>query len=166
MGKINKKGFMLAEIIIVSVILATALVSLFATFCKIFLEYEKRSVYESVDAIYASRGMAKYYSDLLEFDSPSDQFKKIDNIQFLKKYKVVDSYIIRYTLDSVDSLLSDDTIILNEKYKEYLEYLKNNLDFNDVTCNYIIVTEISDNCDVNKCYEDNGNISFGYYKII
>ena len=45
MKKMNNKGFMLAEIIIVSAILATALVGLFATFSKMFLEYEKRNSY-------------------------------------------------------------------------------------------------------------------------
>ena len=65
MKKINNKGFMLAEIIIVSAILATALVGLFATFSKMFIEYEKRNDYESIDAIYVSRGIAKYYKELI-----------------------------------------------------------------------------------------------------
>ena len=68
MKKMNNKGFMLAEIIVVSAILATALVGLFTTFSKMFLEYEKRSVYESVDAIYFGRAISRGNSDLTTFD--------------------------------------------------------------------------------------------------
>lgn len=167
MKRINNKGFMLAEIIIVSAILATALVGLFATFSKMFIEYEKRSVYESIDAIYYARAISSSDSGLTSFNSDEvfKGYKQINNSNNInKKYQVVHSYVIKYDADSIDKLLTGVNT-LSEKYKEYLKYLKNNLDFNDGSCNYIIVTELSDNCDLNGCYEDNGNINLGYYKI-
>ena len=55
----NKKGFMLAEIIIVSVVVMIGLVGLFSFVSKIFLEYDKRIVYDNVDATYVARGLAE-----------------------------------------------------------------------------------------------------------
>ena len=168
MKRINNKGFMLAEIIIVSAILATALVGLFATFSKMFIEYEKRSVYESIDAIYFGRGIARSDNNLLTFfeEKNTNVYKEINSTsnEYTKKYKVVHSYVLKYNQEAIESLITNVTT-LSEKYKEYLKYLKNNLDFNDGSCNYIIVTELSDNCDGDGCYEDNGNINLGYYKI-
>lgn len=161
MKRMNDKGFMLAEIIIVSAILAMALVGLFATFSKMFLDYEDRGQYESIDAIYASRSIAKYYKN-----STEDYYEEIKN-DYTKKNHVVHSYILKYDDDAIKELLNDTNTTLKEGYREYLKYLKNNLDFNDHSCYYFIVTELSDTCDNDgeNCEEDNANVSFGYYKI-
>lgn len=169
MKKVNNRGFMLAEIIIVSAILATALVGLFATFSKVFIEYEKRNDYNSVDAIYASRGIYKFYNDLLSLETSESykkkSYKKIEiKNEFSKKYKILQSYYVKYDFDALNNLANDSSLTV--KFLDYVNYLKNNLDYTDRTSNYIIITEVSDKCndDLISC-EDNANVGFGYYRV-
>lgn len=172
MRKNNNKGFMLAEIIIVSAILATALVGLFATFSRTYLEYEKRNDYNHVDAIYVSRGLVNTL-DVSSLAADDGFYSPIELNDFMKKYGVVksknttideyQSYVLRYKTDAFEELENNSN--LTYKFKEYVSFLKNNLDFEEAF-DYIIISEVSDNCDTNRvaCKEDNANVGLGYYK--
>lgn len=175
----NKKGFMLAEIVIVSVVVMIALVSLFTLTSKMFIQYDKRVVYDTVDATYVARGLAENYTKELIaglFKDDSQSYHRYDkNYEYLKKNNVVHSYIVRYNYDDInafvnkeyldgDNSISDDEQI-GINFYDYIINFNNNNDFSDSSDDmYIIFTEISDNCDSNKtCTEDNGNINFGHY---
>ena len=53
----NNKGFMLAEVVIVSAVLITTLVSLYAGFAKVYKAYEERSSFFDTDSIYALKSI-------------------------------------------------------------------------------------------------------------
>ena len=59
--KINKKGFMLGEVVIVASIIMIGLVSLFTLVSKVFLRYEERIVYDNVDATVMKPYEARVY---------------------------------------------------------------------------------------------------------
>ena len=50
--KLNKKGFMLAEVIVVSVVIVTVLVTLFTALNRLISAYDTRSTYYDIDAAY------------------------------------------------------------------------------------------------------------------
>ena len=52
--KIGKKGFMMAEVVVVSVVIATVLVTLFTCLNKVSSAYETRNRYYDVDSLYAA----------------------------------------------------------------------------------------------------------------
>ena len=59
----NNKGFMLAEVVITSTIILTALVSLYVTFNKLYSNYNTRNSYYNIDGFYAIKGMINYLID-------------------------------------------------------------------------------------------------------
>lgn len=63
MSKLNQKGFMMAEVVIVSTIILGTLVGLYSIFSKMYVVYTERSYYYNVDAVYALRTIYKNLVD-------------------------------------------------------------------------------------------------------
>lgn len=63
MCKLNRKGFMMAEVVIVSTIILGTLVGLYSIFSKMYVVYTERSYYYNVDAVYALRNIYKMLID-------------------------------------------------------------------------------------------------------
>lgn len=59
----NNKGFMLAEVIIVSAIIVTVLVTMYSGLNKLYIKYDDVSRYYNIDAIYAGKTMSDYLID-------------------------------------------------------------------------------------------------------
>ena len=59
----NNKGFMLAEVIIVSAIIVTVLVTMYSSLNKLYIKYDEVSRYYNIDAIYAGKTMSDYLID-------------------------------------------------------------------------------------------------------
>ena len=65
----NNKGFMLAEVVIVSAILITTLTSLYAGFARVYKAYEERSSFFDIDSIYALKNIEDTLIDNMEFNN-------------------------------------------------------------------------------------------------
>lgn len=175
----NKKGFMLAEIVIVSVVIMVGLVSLFTVVSKIFLQYDKRIVYDNVDATYVARGLAEYYvGDYIALLNDGYDFLeyKPSEFEILKRNNGVHAYIVKYKKDIIENFaqVEYNESKIGENFNDYIiNYVESN-DFTDSsyvnadedanTYDYVIFAALSDNCDSGVCTEDNGNLSFGNYK--
>ena len=61
--KKNNKGFMLVEVIIVTVIVATIMTSLYVAFVRVYKVYDIKDKYSNVDGIYALNMIMDYYVD-------------------------------------------------------------------------------------------------------
>ena len=61
MIKLNCKGFMMAEVIIVSTVILSTLVGLYTIFNKMYIVYTERSYYYNVDAVYAGESIYNYF---------------------------------------------------------------------------------------------------------
>ena len=55
----NKKGFMLAELVITATVVISAMVGLYSSFNKIYSLYKERNRYYNIDGIYATKEMTK-----------------------------------------------------------------------------------------------------------
>jgi len=81
--KKNRKGFMLAETIITTVVITTAMLSLFTIFNKLYTSYGQKSKYYNIDSIYAAKTTFNYLYNNNNFN------KFINDIFHETRYKVV-----------------------------------------------------------------------------
>ena len=65
----DNRGFMLAEVIIVSSIVVTVLVTMYTGLNKLFVKYDELSRYYNVDAIYMAKNVEDYLIDSFQMGS-------------------------------------------------------------------------------------------------
>lgn len=112
--KKNNQGFMLAEAIITSVVIATAMIAFYTTYNKIFSLNKERSKYYDIDGVYAS----KLTFDYLYKQNNFNLF--INNIFGNNHYKII---------------IDDNTCFYNNQIYNKLE---DELNYNNATiCNAI-----------------------------
>lgn len=144
--KLNKKGFMMAEVIVVSSIVLITLTSLYMSYNKIYSTYKKRINYYDVSIIY----------DLDQIRRNEVIATPTNNTKIIKDSESNTTvYAIPLTYNKItDTNLSQDTNQSQENttFNEYLEYLKNSITVNN--CKYILVME--------KCDEANKECKYGY----
>ena len=141
--KLNKKGFMMAEVIVVSSIVLITLTSLYISYNKIYSTYKKRINYYDVSIIY---DLDKIRRNVV-IDAPTNNTKI--NIKDSESNTTV--YAIPLTgnkINDTNTNLSQE----NTTFNEYLKYLKNSITVNN--CNYILVME--------KCDEAKKGCKYGY----
>lgn len=160
--KLNKKGFMLAEVVVVSVVIATALVTLFIALNRLISAFETRNRYHDIDAAY----LAVEVNDILVENGiintlilnqeikdvssdTSDEYSNVSEfINFYSGNKKV--YFSPYSNDKIN-LIKDESV--NKTFKDYIDYLNDNLDYDDEdTYMYVIISEICDDTNNNCLY--------------
>ena len=85
--KKKRNGFMLAELIITSTVVITALVALYATFNKIYSQYKEKNNYYDIDGIYATKEMIKTLMDNNFNTFINENLHDKKNIYIIEKYK-------------------------------------------------------------------------------
>lgn len=151
--RINRKGFMLAEVIIVSVIICVVLVSLFTGINRVTKAYDLRNRYYDVNALYMAEKANLY---LIEDKSINTLISpvKVDNsnlynvINFYKSNEgsVVNIYFTPYNQANLETLKDKGT---NQTYKDFIDYLSGHLEFNG-EYTYMLISEICNSTD--DCY--------------
>ena len=139
--KKNNKGFMLVEVIIVTVVVATIMTSLYVVFNRVYNAYDKKSMYSEIDPIYALKMIEDYMLDeevnnnfmlnnLINSNKTyteitcsigSTDFNSYCNAVF-EEYNVNKIYLVENTLTALNSLKSKVT---NQTFKDYIDYLLN-----------------------------------------
>lgn len=136
--KLNKSGFMMAEVIVVSSIVLITLTSLYMSYNKIYSAYKTRINYYDVSIIYEL-----------------DQIRRNNAIAIPKN----NTYIIKknnttvYAIPLLNNKIKD-TKLNNENvtFSEYLDYLSKSLNIDKYK--YILVME--------KCNTYNKDCKYGY----
>lgn len=162
--KLNNKGFMMAEVIIVSAVAIIIMVSMYESSSKMIKLYEVRDNYYNVDTIYATGYVYNYLIDnykindyLIELESNSS-LASIDLAQ--KDDDYINDIILKFDLNKVllvknsliDNVSSDSS--LKKTMRTYLDgYVSNNIINNN---GYSIVIE----------RKKNGSSSDYYYYFI
>ena len=144
--KLNKKGFMMAEVIVVSSIVLITLTSLYISYNKIYSTYKKRINYYDVSIIY---DLDKIRRNVV-IDAPTNN-TKIENDVISESNTTVYAIPLPITDNKITDLSQENTTF-NTTFNEYLKYLKNYITVNN--CNYILVME--------KCDEANKGCKYGY----
>lgn len=164
--KLNKKGFMLAEVVVSASVIAVILVTLYIGLNRMTSAYETRNRYYDVDA----QQVAMEVNDALIRGNYLDSVKSSANTSSNYIYNMSDEFAADYqgfhdqlksNFDYYDvqvffSLYADDKLgELKEVYKtasfgNYIDYLLDKIDFNE-SYSYFIVVELQKK-DVNDCY--------------
>lgn len=161
--KLNCKGFMLAEVVVVSVIICTVLVTLYTSLVRINNAYDTRNRYYDINTLYFTEevndiliymGYINKYistSESKEVDLSKNVFSNDSN--FYSAYNIdtalggsIKMYFSLYDANSVGSLAGMNS---NTTFKDYISYLKDHFDY-DEEYEYILVTEMCKTGD--DCY--------------
>lgn len=151
--RINRKGFMLAEVIIVSVIICVVLVSLFTGINRVTKAYDLRNRYYDVNALYMAEKANLYLIEDKSINTLNSPVK-VDNsnlynvINFYKSNEgsVVNIYFTPYNQANLETLKDKGT---NQTYKDFIDYLSGHLEFNG-EYTYMLISEICNSTD--DCY--------------
>ena len=116
----KSKGFMLAEVVVSSTVVLVALVTLYASFTRVYNRYKSVNRYFNIDGVYAIRSMVNEmlsngdFNKILSYESDED-----DGVGFLKNNYM---YFMKYN-DGTKS--SECNYKGNASYSEYCEKIKN-----------------------------------------
>ena len=161
--KKKSKGFMLVELIITSTIIVAAMVTLYASFNRIYSLYKTKNNYYSIDGVYATKAMTKNlivnnnindfirttmeinkYSYIIQNNGCTKLEDEICNgIQSF--YNVQNMIFIEYDKNALEDL--KNSITNDETFKDYINYVINYYDItaSDTSFSYIILTETEEN---------------------
>lgn len=143
----NNKGFMMAEVIVVSAVIMVTLVGLYTSYNKIFSLYNQRLNYYDVATLYK----LAYIRD-----------NNIDEIlNTVNTNKTIDGNLIYYTEITKVKDKSINKSGLKKTFKEYLDYLSTSLDFDNMKINGINIDNI---LIMEKCSDEN-NCKYTYLEV-
>ncbi len=136
--KLNKKGFMMAEVVVVSAIILIFLAGLFVSYNQIYGSYKSRVRYYDSVALYR----LAYYRDMLidnhEIANVLNETRnnKITDITNFDNDKV---YIIYNNKSNLIGNELDDISDINETYKDYIKFLSTSIELKN--SDYVMVIE-------------------------
>lgn len=163
----NNKGFMLIEVIVVSTIVLTSMITLYVSFNKLYNNYKIKNSYYNIDATYATK---KTIDSMIREERLNNLTNKIKTDSFFYYYlikenqciELEDKYLpfncgkttnfynvnnmifVNYNLESLNKLIEKET--LNETFKDYIAYLIKYYNITDnEEYNYIVITEVKQN---------------------
>lgn len=158
--KLNKKGFMLAEVVVSASVIAVILVTLYIGLNRMTSAYETRNRYYDIDAQQVAMEVNDFFKrndgylekisetgNLIEIsdefsDYFSDNFYDDDN-GLLKKlgYSNANVYYSSFDKNNLSNLKNNK---YKNTFKDYLDYIINKIDFNE-NYSYFIVVELEKN---------------------
>lgn len=141
--KLNKKGFMLAEVVITSSVVAVILVTLYIGINRMNNAYDKRNRYYDIDAQQFAMEFNDLHKKSDEYQTDQTETKSLENLAVLQGYKGIKIRYVEYNSDKLSSLSSQFS-------QDYINYLIDKLDFNE-DYSYLIVVELQKK-DENDCY--------------
>lgn len=158
--RINRKGFMLAEVVVVSVIVCVCLVTLATGIARVSKAYDTRNRYYDVNALYMAEKANLYLIEDGNINNLINNGSSIkvnnDNLNnIISFYKSADSgsttniYFSKYGKSNIENLKGAGD---KQTYKDFIDYLGGHLNFDDEDKDYtyILVSEICNS--ENDCY--------------
>lgn len=138
---------MLVEVIIVTVVVATIMTSLYVVFNRVYNNYELKQTYTNVDAIYGLKTVEDYLIDemllynLLKTTTTNNEIicqsgdTYCNNI--FKQYNFNKVFFVKLNnSNEVPSLPNN----VNQTFKDYVTYLNNAVSF-EINTDYILIAE-------------------------
>ena len=142
---------MLAEVVVVSVVIATTLVTLYVALNRLISAFDTRNTYYDIDAAY----LAVEVNNILIEDGTintlilNQEIKDVSSdasniINLYSGNKKV--YFSPYSNEKINSI---QAVVDNKTFKDYIVYLSDNLNYGH-PYTYVIISEICD-ADKNNC---------------
>ena len=159
--KLNRKGFMMAEVIVVSVIICTVLVTLYTALARINNAYDTRNRYYDIDTLYfteeinyslISSGLINKLiqngnSVKVTLEGQGIDLNEISSFYNSNNKGETKIYFSLYKKNDVNKLAN--LTGLNETFKDYIKYANDHFDYNE-DYEYMLITEM---CKTNDdCY--------------
>lgn len=166
--KLNNNGFMLVEVIIVTVIVATIMTSLYMAFARVYKVYDMKSKYSNIDEIYALNTIKNYYIESITFNklinnsknTYKDLLEDINNgsnycstlisggtsNNYCNKIKsIIENYQINnlYIVDKNKLTELENITSASQTLKDYINFLDNTLDKTDNSIKAYLVGEFT-----------------------
>lgn len=158
----NNKGFMMAEVVVVSSIVLIALAGLYKSYVKIYAIYNERIKYYDAEVLYqlAFYRDKMYDGGLLKLDS---DIVKNEEVVLIDK-NIINTDEIVNKIDTVYLLPKNELDNLKKKdikvtFKDYLDYLTGTL---DIETEYMMVLE---RCSNNNGELDIDNCRYAYLEV-
>ena len=147
---------MLAEVVIVSVVVATVLVTLFIGLKNVSSAYETRNRYYDIDSLYAAMDindiLIKNNSSFINSNTAIELTNDNDINEFYEFYKNTGYSIASYlTPYKSEQMLTLKNLNDNVTFDEYIDYLDGNINFSE-DYDYIIIVERTNINDKDDCY--------------
>lgn len=149
--KLNSKGFMLVEVVVVSAVIATVLVTMFMSVNRVTSAYRDRDSYNSIDALY----LAMAENDILiNEDSLSglrsgNVVSEVTDSSLRGAYSTIGDINVYYCPYDKSKVISLKELNSKSTFSGFVDYISNKFDYSDSSFNYLIVSEIckgSDDC--------------------
>ena len=140
----NNKGFMMAEVVVVASVVLVTLVSFYTSYNKIISLYNKRVDYYDVTTLYE---LANFRDTSLTSDTTTNVTKDLLEADSNKAIYYVNKNDIKKKQLSV----------LNQTFKDYIEFLSNSLDFQNIEEDELLVME--------RCITDD-NCKYAYLEVL
>lgn len=141
--KLGRNGFMLVEVVVVSAVIATVLVTMFIAINRVSSSYSTRDSYNSVDALYlamAVNDILRENNDLSDLVCNNSNANEITDSSLKEVYKDIGSinlYYSPYDRDKVLSLKKNKAT-----FDGFIDYISNKLDYSNTNYNYLIISEL------------------------
>lgn len=155
---LNNRGFMMAELMITSVVIMISIVSLYTGFNKIYTNYKVRSSYDDSNLLYGTKLIKDFLIDQnkinlliknnkdyinislcnLNFECVGDESTYYNDIKRI--YDINNIYFLTYKMNNVK--INDNSFL-----SDYIDYLRkdSNMDKSDYRNGYRIIVETKDN---------------------
>ena len=158
--KLNKKGFMLAEVVVSASVIAVILVTLYIGLNRMTSAYEKRNRYYDIDAQQLAIEFNEFAKEntitlpvgiIDEYTIGQEKIEKYETsfgplLTNLNRYCRI--YTASYNKDSISNLVDSNS---TDSFNDYIEYLKNSFDSNTVY-RYVVIVEMWNREDINDYY--------------
>ena len=145
--KLNRKGFMLAEVVVSASVVAVVLVTMYIGINRMTAAYDKRNRYYDLDAQQVAMNFDSLFDiiggDYILLSEENEEFKSdVPTLCTLYKEKLEinadNVYIVRNNSTGLTQLKDSN---INQSFKDYLDYFINKTDFNE-NYSYFIVVEL------------------------
>lgn len=164
--KMNNKGFMMAEVVVVSAVVLVTLTSLYASYNKIYSLYSTRLNYNDVQTLYK----LVYYRDCLikknkmssaKNNSSSGPVNITVGAIYLNSSDIIcercteNIFFINNDKANINKNVLDNFTSINQTYKDYVTYLADAANLSE--SDYVMIME--------KCDSNKDNCKYAYLEI-
>lgn len=137
MKKLNKKGFVLAETLVVAVFVMALFSIIYMNFYPLVGEYDRREFYDDVDSKYQAFWIKRMIQDGMNINSTdlNKDFKNADTFcgkistkkalcnSLWEKFRVKHVFITKYKLSEFKTKVENGNIGLDSSIRSYVNYL-------------------------------------------
>jgi len=153
--KKNNKGFMLAEVVVVSAVVIVTMVSLYTSFNRVYKNYNERSKYYSVDCLYAGATIENLLIDEFKLTKVLNEYNNLNIKDYCNniggafndyclgvynRYNIKNMFLIKGNETIVNNLINNnsDNIALQRYLNVFIKGITDNEDY------YLIIQDNND----------------------